>query len=260
MSTTLTGHTALVTGAGRGMGRAISLELARAGATVVVVARTQSEIDAVAQEITQAGGRAIAIAADVGSDEQIEASVAAAHAAVGDIDILINNAGYSELGLIEEQDPAIWWRQLEVGLRNPYTYSRLIIPMMRRKGWGRIVNVSSILGKIGNAYQTAYAAAKHGLIGFTRALAVELAKSNITVNAICPGYVRTSLSEKAMAQRSVLHNIPRDQLEKHALSLIPQGKITEPEEVAPAVMFLVSEAAARITGESLNISGGRVMH
>jgi 3-hydroxybutyrate dehydrogenase len=260
MNTMLTGHTALVTGGGRGIGRAIALELARAGANVAVVARTKSEIDAVVAEIESTGGRACAITADLSSEADIEQSVKRAQESLGDIDILINNAGYSVLGKLEEQDPETWWRHMEVGLRAPYQYSRLVIPMMRAKGWGRIVNVSSFLGKVGNAYQTGYCSAKHGLIGLTRALAIELAKSNITVNAICPGYVRTALSEKAMAQRSVMHDIPRDQLEKLALQMIPQGVVTEPDEVARVVLFLVSDAATRITGESMNVSAGRVMH
>ncbi|MBA3455334.1 MAG: 3-hydroxybutyrate dehydrogenase [Deltaproteobacteria bacterium] len=260
MTTQLEGKTALVTGAGRGIGRAICIALAREGAAVAAVARTRDEIESVAAEIRAAGGRAIALVADVTKDDQILASVDAARKELGSVDILVNNAGDNILGRIEEQDPEVWWQQIVVGLRAPYLYSRAVIPAMREKKWGRIINISSVNGKKGAELCSAYCTAKHGVIGFTRALALEVAKSNITVNAVCPGYVRTSLTDRTMSQRTDMFGTTREAMEQMALKTIPQGVVMTPEEIAPSVIFLASEAAARITGEAMNVSAGLVMH
>ena len=260
MQKQLEGKTALVTGAGRGIGRAICLALAEQGAAIVAVARTREQIEAVAQDVRGAGGRAIAVVADVTRDDEILGSVEAARRELGGVDILVNNAGDNILGRIEEQDPEVWWQQIVVGLRAPYIYSRAAIPMMRAKGWGRIINISSVNGKKGAELCSAYCTAKHGIIGFTRALALELAKTRITVNAVCPGYVKTALTERTMAQRTEMFGVTREAIEQTAMRMIPQGSAMTAEEVAPAVVFLASEAAARITGESVNVSAGLVMH
>jgi 3-hydroxybutyrate dehydrogenase len=260
MAKQLAGKTALVTGAGRGIGRAICIELAREGAAIVAVARTRDEIDRVAAEVREAGGRAISVTADVTNDDQITASVEAAKREFGDVDILVNNAGDNILGKLDEQDPDVWWNQIVVGLRGPYQYCRAVVPLMRAAGWGRIINISSVNGKKGAEFCTAYCTAKHGIIGFTRALALELAKTNITVNAVCPGYVRTALTDRTMGQRTQMFGLSREGMEQAAMRQIPQGVVMTPEEVAPSVVFLASPAAARITGESMNVSAGLVMH
>ena len=260
MDKPLAGKTALVTGAGRGIGRAICTALAREGAAIVAVARTGDQIDGVADEIRGAGGRALAVVADVTRDDEILASVETATRELGGVDILVNNAGDNILGRIDQQDPEIWWNQIIVGVRGPYQYCRAVIPGMRAKNWGRIINISSVNGKKGAELCTAYCTAKHGIIGFTRALALELAKTNITVNAVCPGYVRTALTDRTMGQRQKMFNLTPEAMEQNALRQIPQGVVMEPDEIAPSVVFLASPGAQRITGEAMNVSAGLVMH
>jgi len=254
------GKTALVTGAGRGIGRAICLGLAREGAAIAAVARTREEIESVAEEVRALGGRAVAVTADVTHDDQILASVQAVQKDLGSVDILVNNAGDNILGRVEDQDPEVWWQQIVVGVRAPYLYCRTVIPQMRERNWGRIINISSVNGKKGAEYCSAYCTAKHGIIGFTRALALELAKTNITVNAVCPGYVKTALTDRTMTQRTQLFGVTREGVEQAAMRAIPQGVAMSPEDVAGSVVFLASQAAARITGESMNVSAGLVMH
>lgn len=256
----LAGKTALVTGAGRGIGRSICIHLARHGAAIVAVARTREQLDSVVAEIRAEGGQAIAVTADVMRDDEIAASVEAARAQLGGVDILVNNAGDNVLGRIEEQDPEVWWQQIVVGVRGPYLYSRAVIPMMKAKRWGRIINISSVNGKKGAEFCSAYCTAKHGIIGFTRALALEVAKAGITVNAVCPGYVKTELTERTFAQRTEMFGISREAMEQAAMKAIPQGVAMTPDEIAPAVVFLASPGAHRITGEAMNVSAGLVMH
>lgn len=256
----LAGKVALVTGGGRGIGRAICIELARAGAAVVPVARTRAQIEEVADEIRRGGGTSLAVAADATNDADIHASVETVQRELGRIDILVNNAGDNILGKFAEQPPDEWWQQIVIGLRAPYLYSRLVLPGMRQRNWGRIINMSSVNGKKGAMFCSAYCTAKHGIIGLTRALAVELGKTNITVNAVCPGWVGTDLTERTMAQRTQLLGMTQEQIEQLSFQGIPQRVIMTPEEVAPSVAFLASEQAARITGEALNVSAGAVMH
>jgi len=251
------GRVVLVTGGGRGIGRSTALAFAQRGASVIVSARTRSEVDDVAGEIRATGGRALAVTADVVDDQAVNASIAHATAELGPVEILVNNAGGNALGRIEEMPAELWWQQIEVNIRGTYNYCRAVLPEMVAKKWGRIINVSSINGKQGAMFCTAYCSAKHAVIGLTRALALDVAKSGITVNAVCPGYVKTRLTEDTFAQRVKLFGMPAEELEKMALRQTPQGVTIEPEQVAEAVVFLASDGAKRMTGQAINVDGGR---
>ncbi len=254
------GQVAIITGAGRGIGRAIALGLAQAGAAVVLVARREADLAEVAQDVTRAGGKALAVAGDVAEEASAAAALKAAHDSFGRVDILINNAGHNTLGRLTELPVADWWRQIEVNLKGTYLFSRAVIPGMVQRRSGRIVNVSSVAGKQGVLYGSAYTAAKHAIVGFTRALALEVAEEGITVNAICPGYVATDLTDYTMDARSKLFGKSREAVVQGVLARVPQKVVLKPEDCVGAVRFLCSEAAARITGEAMNISAGMVMH
>jgi meso-butanediol dehydrogenase / (S,S)-butanediol dehydrogenase / diacetyl reductase len=260
MADTLQGRVALVTGGGRGIGRSVALAFAREGAAVAVVARTATEVESVAAECRALGGRALAVIADCSVEADIGRAMTAVASGLGPVDILVNNAGANVLGRIGEMDPAAWWQQLEINLRGPYLCSRAAIPGMVERKWGRVINVSSVAGKVGMQFATAYCAAKHGLIGFTRALALEVADRGVTVNAICPGWVETALTESTFAQRSLLFGRPVESIRQAMLWSIPQKAAMKPDDIAPTVVFLASDGAARITGESMNVSAGLVMH
>ena len=226
------GSVALVTGAGRGIGKAIALGLAReTGAAVAVVARTESEIRDVASEISRNGGRAIAVRADLLDRQQIERSVETTEKELGPIDILVNNGGDNHLGLLEEQDPDEWWRIVDVNLRATHLYCRGVVPSMRERRWGRIINVSSIAGKKGSRYCSAYSAAKHGVIGLTRSLALEVADCGVTVNAVCPGFVRTKLTEQTYEHRARLMGGTREEIEQWVIDAVPQRVALSPDDL-----------------------------
>jgi 3-hydroxybutyrate dehydrogenase len=251
----------LVTGAGRGIGRAVALAFAREGAAVALVARTAEQIESVAREIREHGGRALAIAGDVSDASVVDRAVAAAESEFGGVDILVNNAGGNQLGAIGVMAPEDWWKQIEVNLKGAYMFSRALVPRMVERRWGRVITVSSRFGKIGAPMTTSYSAAKHALIGLTRALALEVAESGVTVNAICPGQVQTSLMAEVFAQRAKLWGVTEQEArERMILASNPQRRLIEVDELVPTFLFLASEGAARITGESVNVSSGAVMH
>jgi len=252
-------RTALVTGGGRGIGRAIAIGLARGGAAVAVAARTRSEIETVAAEIAALGGRAAAFSCDVTRREDVERTVAAVEAALGPIDVLVNNAGTAESAPLAKTDEAMWNRILATNLTSTYLCTRAVLPGMVERGRGRVVNVASVAGKVGGAYISAYAASKHGVLGFTRSVALEVARSGVTVNAVCPGYVNTPLTERSI--RNVVERTGRTPEEARAAfaSKSPQNRFVEPEEVAALVLFLCSEEAAGIHGQSINLDGGGVV-
>ena len=254
----LKNQVAIITGGGRGIGRAIALRFAREGAAVVLAARTQSQIDAVAAEIKTEGHKAAAITADVSQESDCQAIVQAAHKQFGPIDILVNNAGVlGPVEPVEEISPKEWDEVIAVNLRGPYLLSRLVLPEMYRRGSGAIINISSVAAKGAFQWNSPYAASKAGLVGLTRTLAAEAARKGVRVNAICPGPVpETEMSQvlgQALAER--LQADP-DELFKGLLEKILQGKPQTAADVADAALFLASSQAAAITGQTLNVDGG----
>ncbi len=242
----LAGRTALVTGGNRGIGRAIALELARAGADVALTYRSGEEsARATVADITALGHGAVPIRADVAVAADVEAMVKQTEAALGRVDILVNNAGITNDGLLMRMSEADWDSVLNTNLRGAFLATRAVLRGMMRARWGRIINISSVSGLIGNAGQTNYSASKAGLIGLTRSLSRELAKRNVTVNAVAPGFIESDMTR-------TLGDALLDEAKKH----IPARRLGKPVEVAAAVLFLASPAAGYITGCVLTVDGG----
>ncbi len=242
----LEGKIAVVTGASRGIGRAIALELARRGAAVVVnYNRAAEKAEEVVETIRSAGGQAEAFQANVADFQQAKALIDFAVKTFGGIHILVNNAGITRDNLIMLMKEDDWDAVIATNLKGTFNCSKAAVRPMMRKRWGRIINISSVAGQIGNPGQTNYSASKAGQIGFTKALAREVASRNITVNAIAVGYIETDIWE----------GVP-DEAREQILAMIPLGRKGEPEEVAYAVAFLASDQAAYITGQVLGVNGG----
>jgi 3-oxoacyl-[acyl-carrier protein] reductase len=246
----LTGKSAIVTGASRGIGRAIAIDLTARGASVVV---NYNSSEAAAQEainaITAAGGKAIAIRGDVSKMDDANAVVKAAIDSFGKLDILVNNAGTTRDTLLMTMREEDWDHVIAVNLKSVFTCSKAAIrPMIRQRG-GRIINITSVVGLSGQAGQANYAAAKAGIVGFTKSLAREVGSRNITVNAIAPGFIPTALTDVLTPEQK-----------ESAMKMTPLGRFGKPEEVAYAVSFLASDEAAFITGVVLSVDGGLVMH
>ena len=241
---------ALVTGGSRGIGRAIALALAERGARVAVnyVANAQAA-DEVVQQIAGCGGRAIAVQGDVSQAQDARRLVKETLAGCDGLHILVNNAGVTQDNLLLRMSEEAWDRVLAVDLRGAFLCTKAALRPMIRQRWGRIINIASVAGVVGNAGQANYAAAKAGLIGFTKAVAKEIATRNVTANAIAPGLVRTELTADLTEGQ-----------EQAVLQLVPLGRPATPEEIAPAVVFLASEEAGYITGHVLAVDGGLVMH
>ena len=246
-SAPLAGQTALVTGASRGIGRAVALELANAGATVAVnYASSATAAEEVVAQILATGGSAYAVKADVSQEEQVEQLIAAVLERSGSLDVLVNNAGITRDGLLMRMKTDDWQAVLDLNLSGVFLCTRAITRTLLKQKRGRIINITSVVGLMGNAGQANYAAAKAGVIGFTRSTARELASRGITVNAVAPGFIATDMTKDLKA----------DEL----LNAIPLGRYGQPEEVAGAVRFLAADpAAAYITGQVLQVDGGMVM-
>jgi meso-butanediol dehydrogenase/(S,S)-butanediol dehydrogenase/diacetyl reductase len=254
---TIEGRVALVTGGGRGIGRSIALELARAGAHVAVAARTVPEIEAVAAEVAKLGRRAFFFPLDVSDRAQVAAAPAQVAAALGPVDILVNNAGiHGSSPLLRLADPT-WDAILAVNLTAPMLLSRACLPHLYQQGWGRIINVASVAGKIGLKYGAAYSASKHGLIGLTRSLALEGARKGVTVNAICPSWTETQMLDEAVAAVAAATGRSEAEARAAVLAANPIGRAALPEEVADLAVLLACSPA--ITGQSVHVDGGEVM-
>ncbi len=251
---------AVVTGGGRGIGRAIALAFAGEGADVVVTARTTKEIENVAEEIKGLGRKSLAITTDLSQRKAVSSLRDQVLSRFPTIHILVNNAGIGSgqnPKLVMEYDDEFWDMTLMVNLTVPYLLTKDFLPTMVKQGWGRIINISSVAGKSGFLFGAAYSTSKHGLIGLTRTVALEVATEGITVNAICPGPIRTSMLAKRMQVESEHRGISLEEVEK---SFNPIQRLLEPEEVAAMAVYLASEKAQAVTGQSFNISGGSTMH
>jgi NAD(P)-dependent dehydrogenase (short-subunit alcohol dehydrogenase family) len=251
---------AVVTGGGRGIGRAIALAFAREGADVVVTARTTKEIENVAEEIKALGRKSLAITTDLSQRKAVSSLRDQVLSQFPTIHILVNNAGIGSgqnPKLVMEYDDEFWDMTLMVNLTVPYLLTKDFLPTMVKQGWGRIINISSVAGKSGFLFGAAYCTSKHGLIGLTRTVALEVATEGITANAICPGPIRTSMLAKRMQVESEHRGISLKEVEK---SFNPIQRLLEPEEVAAMAVYLASEKAQAVTGQSFNISGGSTMH
>ncbi len=237
---------ALVTGASRGIGRAVALELARAGAAVAVnYTASEGPAREVVREIEQMGGKAIPVRFDVADPEAVARGVKEVEEALGAIDILVNNAGITRDGLLVRLKDEDWERVLSVNLRGAFLVTRAVLPGMMKRRYGRIINISSVVAFSGNPGQTNYAASKAGLVGFSRSLALEVARRGITVNVVAPGLIETDMT-------AALPEKAREAL----LSRVPMGRAGTPQEVAHAVVFLASDRASYITGTVLHVNGG----
>ena len=243
------GRVALVTGASRGIGRAIAERLARGGASVVVnYHRNAAAADEVVAAARAVGAEAVAIAGDVAQPAEVDRLVEGALGAFGRLDVLVNNAGITRDNLMLRLPPKDWEAVLATDLTGAYLCTRAVLRGMVRQRYGRILNISSVVGQTGNAGQANYAAAKAGLLGLTRAVAREVASRGITVNALAPGYIVTDIWD----------NVP-EAARTRFREVIPLGREGQPEDVAEAAAFLLSDAAAYITGQVLNVDGGLVM-
>ena len=244
----LEGKTALVTGASQGIGRACALALAAAGARVAIAARNESKLAEVASEIAAAGGTAQPFTIDIASEDSIRAGAKAAIAHFGSVDILVNNAGITKDTLLLRMKRADWDSVLTTNLTGAFLLTQAVISSMMKARWGRIINITSVVGETGQAGQANYAASKAGLIGFTKSLARELASRGITANAVAPGYIETAMT-------AVLDDKQREAM----LTQIPLARPGTDQDIAHAVRFLASDEAAYITGHVLDVNGGMYM-
>ena len=244
----LQGRIALVTGASQGIGRACALELARAGATIALAARNQTKLGEVAAQIAAAGGQAAAFALDLADEESIKNGAKTVLDRFGKVEILINNAGITRDDLMMRMKRADWDDVLATNLTGAFLLTQTLLRQMMKNRWGRIVSITSVVGRTGQEGQVNYAASKAGLIGFTRSLAREVASRGITVNAVAPGYIETPMT-------AVLDQKLREKM----MSQIPLGRPGTDTEIAHAVAFLASENAGYITGHVLDVNGGMYM-
>ena len=252
----LKGQVALITGGGVGIGRAIAEAFASQQAKVAICGRRLEELEQTALELTTTGAEVLPLQCDVTHRSDVERTVKAVAQNFGRLDILVNNAGASGRTPIQDPDDSKWENIIQVNLTGSYLCSKLAVPHMLKHHYGRIVNVSSVLGRFGVAGYLAYCTAKHGIVGFTKALALEVASQGITVNAICPTWVDTAMARQGIEETAVILGVSPEEFREMAISALPIKRMAEAEEVASAVVYLCSKAASAITGQSINICGG----
>jgi 3-hydroxybutyrate dehydrogenase len=255
----LAGRRAVVTGAGRGIGRSIALALAAAGADVALSARSSDELERVAEELRALGRRALTLPCDVTDAAQVGRMAAEAIEGLGGVDILVNNAGAAASHKFLDHPDELWHLMLAVNLTSVYYVTKAFVPHMVAQRSGRIITIASIASKVGSRYIAAYTASKHGVLGLTRALAAELVAHNITVNAICPGYVDTPMTDTNIANIVRRTGMSAAQVRETFAQTSPQERLIAPEEVAALAVYLAQESSRGITGQAINVDGGAVM-
>ncbi|CAL9674586.1 3-oxoacyl-ACP reductase FabG [Streptomyces sp. SudanB182_2057] len=253
-----TERTALVTGASNGIGRAIAATLAVEGVRVHICGRDSVTVKQTVAELRAEGLEISGQACDVTRPDQVTALVNDCVARYGPVDILVNNAGQPGGGITADIDNALWYATIDTNLNGVFLMTKAVLNegRMRERASGRVINIASVWGKQGTIGGAPYAAAKHGVVGFTRCLALELAKSGITVNAVCPGYVETPMSVNVRACQAGIWQVDEEEALRRLASDIPIGRYSEPEEVAGMVSYLASPKAASVTGQALNVCGG----
>jgi NAD(P)-dependent dehydrogenase (short-subunit alcohol dehydrogenase family) len=257
----LKGKIALITGGGRGIGRAIAFAFAREGASIALCSRTGDEIGAVADDIRREFHVDVMNdVCDVSDPQDVAEFFLASYNGFGrDADILVNNAGIAESAPLTKTDDAHWRRHLAINLDATFYCTRAALPPMLARGWGRIINIASIAGKTGAPYISAYAASKHGVLGLTRSVALEVAARGVTVNAICPGYVDTDMTTRAVEQIEAKTGRTAADALASIKGMSPQNRLVTPEEVAALALLLASEDGRGINGQAINIDGGSVL-
>ncbi|AKT39358.1 SDR family NAD(P)-dependent oxidoreductase [Chondromyces crocatus] len=248
------GKTALVTGGGRGIGRAVAEWLAREGARVAVAGRTVSELAEVSEAV-----KGIPVQLDVGDRAAIRAAVPRVLEQLGHVDILVNNAGIAESAPFQETPDEAWDRMFAVNVTGAFALCQALIPPMIARGWGRVVNVVSNAGLTGYAYSSGYCASKHAIIGMSKAIALEIARTPVTINCLCPGWVETRMSDEAVTRIEQKTGRSREEARKALTSMSPQRRMVQPDEVAAMVAMLCSHEARSIHGQAIPIDGGQVM-
>ncbi|MEA2204646.1 MAG: 3-hydroxybutyrate dehydrogenase [Blastocatellia bacterium] len=250
----------LITGGGRGIGRAIALAFAREGASVVVAARSLDQIESVAKEIRASGAIAAAIACDVADAASVQRMFSQIRDQFGrGPDILVNNAGIAESATVDKTSDELWQRHIGVNLSGTFFCTRAVVPEMMASGWGRIINIASIAGKTGAPYIAAYSASKHGVLGLTRSVALEVALKGVTVNAICPGYVDTEMTSRGIENITAKTGKNADDALAALKRMSPQNRLVTSEEVAALALLLASEDGRGINGQAINVDGGTVL-
>jgi NAD(P)-dependent dehydrogenase (short-subunit alcohol dehydrogenase family) len=255
----LKGKNALITGASKGIGRAIALAYASEGANLAITGRAEDELRSLQEEATKQGVKCAVIAADLADDQSPHRIYSTAREQLGTIDILVNNAGIGSSANpkpVVEYDDEFWELMLKVNLTAPYKLTKAVLPEMLANQYGRIVNIASINGKVGSFHGAAYAASKHGLLGLTRTLAMEVVKNGITVNAICPGPVHTLVNDLRIEYDAKRLGKTFAELET---TMTPMGRRLEADEIAPLAVYLASPEAGGMTGQAINIDGGVLM-